>query len=231
MLNGGGGYDVTHGVVGGEWVRCASLRQDSPLACIFPVPARKQGRKRRAREEDGGGGGCVAIPRVGLEPAELGEGKQGPRPLPSPRGRAPALWPLPVHFHSPSASPRRTPPRAQNGAVERPPFCNPGDRAAQPSHSPVKGIPRLSKKKKKKKPTVSSFVQRFQTPETSMLPPRAAPACIQPRGEGPRGWRWWSPHPHSQVLRLDWLHVSLAWGHVHQLSLWFGARSCCVSTK
>lgn len=84
--------------------RVCESRLGLPLAYVFPVPPRTQGRRRRA-------GDCRTYPRAGREPAELGEGKQGPRPLPSPRGRAPAApaaagtFPLSQRF-SPAGLPR-----------------------------------------------------------------------------------------------------------------------------
>nr|XP_055242616.1 translation initiation factor IF-2-like isoform X1 [Gorilla gorilla gorilla] len=77
-LGGGGGCNVTH-----LRVRCVRPKRGPPQAGIFLVPPMVQGPRQRA-------GDCGSVPEAGREPAELGEGKQGPRPLPSPRGRAPA---------------------------------------------------------------------------------------------------------------------------------------------
>lgn len=134
-FGGGGGCSVTH-----LGVRCVSPKLGSPLVYVLPVPPRAQGRRRRA-------GDCRTIPGAGREPAELGEGKQGPRPLPSPRGRAPAapaaagIFPLSQRF-SPAGLPR-SPGR---GSSPRPQPAPPPHQAAHPQYSPGKGVPHPSKK-------------------------------------------------------------------------------------
>ncbi|KAK2505634.1 hypothetical protein MC885_008205 [Smutsia gigantea] len=61
VLGGGGGRNITHLAV-----RCADPSLGPPLAYVFPVPLRAQGRRRRA-------GDCRTVPGAGREPAELGE--------------------------------------------------------------------------------------------------------------------------------------------------------------
>lgn len=128
-LGGGGGCSVTH-----LGVRCVSPKLGPPLAHVFPVPPRAQGRRRSARD-------CRTIPGAGREPAELGEGKQGPRPLPSPRGRAPAApaaagtFPLSQPF-SPTGLPR-----SLEGEAAPDPSPHPQRRSCAPSTLTWKGRP------------------------------------------------------------------------------------------
>lgn len=195
VLGGGGGCNVTH--VG---VRCVSPRLGPPLAYIFPVLPRAQGWRRTA-------GDCRTVPRAGREPADLEEGKQGPRPLPSPRGRAPAAPAAAGTFPLPALLPRWTPAQPWRGGCPRPPARAPRAGAAHPPYSPGKGIPRPSKK-------LCLICAEPPRPGAE----HAAPACrarVHPARRG--GDRAEAVAP-GRCLGPDRLHVSPAQGHVHRLS-------------
>lgn len=81
----------------------------------------------------GGGGSCRVVPGAGREPAELGEGKQGPRPLPSPRERAPAAPAVAGTFPlSQSLSPTGLP-RSTGELLSTTPVCTLAAWAAHPA--------------------------------------------------------------------------------------------------
>ena len=180
-------------------VRCVSPRLGPPLAYIYPVPPRAQGRRRRVRD-------CRTVPGAGREPAELGEGKQGPRPLPSPRGRAPAARAAAGTFPLPALLPRWTPAQPWRGGCPRP----------QPAPLAL-GLR-----------TFHTHLERVSPapPKNCLIcakPPRpgaehAAPACrarVHPAQRG--GDRAEAVAP-GRCLGPDRLHVSPARGHVHRLS-------------
>lgn len=176
-----------------------SPRLGPPLAYIYPVPPRAQGRRRRVRD-------CRTVPGAGREPAELGEGKQGPRPLPSPRGRAPAARAAAGTFPLPALLPRWTPAQPWRGGCPRP----------QPAPLAL-GLR-----------TFYTHLERVSPapPKNCLIcakPPRpgaehAAPACrarVHPAQRG--GDRAEAVAP-GRCLGPDRLHVSPARGHVHRLS-------------
>lgn len=195
MLGGGGGYNVTH-----LGVRCVCSSLGPPLAYIFPVPPRVQGRRQRA-------GDCGTVPGAGREPAELGEGKQGPRPLPSPRGRAPAapaaagIFPLSQRF-SPAGLPR-----SPGGRAAPDPNPRARRRGCAPSILTWKGCPPPSKK-------LCLICAEPPRPRAE----HAAPACSARVHPARRGGDRAEAVASGRCLGPDPLHVSLAWGHVHRLS-------------
>lgn len=96
----------------------------------------------------GKAGSCRVVPEAGREPAELGEGKQGPRPLPSPRERAPAAPAVAGTFPlsqclSPTGLPRST-----GKLLSTIPICTLAAWVAHPALTWERCPPPLKKKKK-----------------------------------------------------------------------------------
>lgn len=154
-----------------------------------------------------GGGSCRVVPEAGREPAELGEGKQGPRPLPSPRERAPAAPAVAGTFPlsqclSPTGLPRST-----GKLLSTTPICTLAAGVAHPALTWERCPPPLKKKKKTNLCNASEPKNRACCPRVQL--PRA------PSLE--RGRRAEAVAP-GRCLGLDRLHVSPARGHVHRLS-------------
>lgn len=134
----------------------------------------------------GKGGSCRVVPEAGREPAELGEGKQGPRPLPSPRERAPAAPAVAGTFPlsqclSPTGLPRST-----GKLLSTTPICTLAAWAAHPALTWERCPPPLKKKKKK------LICAMPLNPRTE----HAAPACssrVHPAWKGGAGRRRWPP--------------------------------------
>lgn len=133
-----------------------------------------------------GRGSCRVVPEAGREPAELEEGKQGPRPLPSPRERAPAAPAVAGTFPlsqclSPTGLPRST-----GKLLSTTPVCTLAAWAAHPALTWERCPPPLKKKKKK------LICAMPLNPRTE----HAAPACssrVHPAWKGGAGRRRWPP--------------------------------------
>lgn len=173
VLGGGGGCSVTHLGVG----------------CVSPGWGRHLPMSSRYHSGRRGGGGepGTAEPSPERDANRLSWEKvnKGHAPCRRPAGAHPRLWPPRVHFHSLSASPPPDSRAALEGGAAADPASTPRAGAAHPLYSPGKGVPHPSKK------TVFNLCS-LGTRELSMLPPRAAPACTQPR-EGATGRRRWPP--------------------------------------
>lgn len=178
------------------------MSQAETATCLH-LPGTTQGAGTEAEARD-----CSTVPEAGREPAELGEGKQGPRPLPSPRGRAPAApapagtFPLSQRF-SPAGLPRSP----GGGGLPPTPAPAPYAEAAHPAYSPGKGVPRPSK-------TLCLICAEPPRPGAE----HAAPACSARVHPAQRGGDRAEAVAPGRCLGPDPLHVSPARSHVHRLS-------------
>lgn len=157
------------------------VSQAGPSTCL-PLLGTTQSLVRA----EGSGGSCRVVPEAGREPAELGEGKQGPRPLPSPRERASAAPAVAGTFPlsqclSPTGLPRST-----GKLLSTTPVCTLAAWAAYPALTWERCPPPL-KKKKKKLICAMPLNPRIE---------HAAPACssrVHPAWKGGAGRRRWPP--------------------------------------
>lgn len=156
------------------------VSQAWPATCLLLL-----GTTQSLVRAEGRGGSCRVVPEAGREPAELGEGKQGPRPLPSPRERAPAAPAVAGTFPlsqclSPTGLPRST-----GKLLSTTPICTLAAGVAHPALTWERCPPPLKKKKK-------LICAMPLNPRTE----HAAPACssrVHPAWKGGAGRRRWPP--------------------------------------